>query len=221
MENHTDPGREELDDLLERSRITLAEPDDVNGQVQRLLADIRDSEPIVRGDFGRGRRIAAGIALGAVLVGVGVAAAAAAGLWSPWAEHPDLSYQFTLPSGQSCEVRYGLMSTSPGAGPIDSSQLDAGLSDWLTSTDVLAQADVAGAVKAFEAGEIPTFAARLSDDGAVTIQPETRANSMTEDELYASAVEYAVADVINTEVGARGLAGIAYATESSCAEAVQ
>lgn len=221
MDIHTEPEHEQLDALLEQSRITLAEPDDLNRQVQTLLADVRGSAPVVRGDFGRGRRMAAGIALGATLAGVGMAAAAATGLWSPWAQDPDLSYQFTLPSGQSCEVRYGLMSTDPGAAPIDSSQLDTGLADWLTSTDVLAQADIAGAMKAFEAGEVPTFAARLSDDGTVTIQQDARAKSLTGDELYASAVEYAVADVINAEVAARGLPGIAYATESVCGEVAQ
>ncbi|WP_424445857.1 hypothetical protein [Microbacterium sp. CH-015] len=39
---------------------------------------------------------------------------------------------------------------------------------------------------------------------------------MDADELHAAAVEYAVAEVINAEVSARGLSGIAYGTESVC-----
>jgi hypothetical protein len=42
-----------------------------------------------------------------VLAGGGAAAAATLMEWKPWAEHPDASFQYTLPSGAECELRVG------------------------------------------------------------------------------------------------------------------
>ncbi|UFU06966.1 hypothetical protein [Ruania halotolerans] len=58
----------------------------------------------------RWRRLAAvGVTAGVVVAGAG--AAAADGLlgwtWSPWAQDPDQSYTYTLPSGIECESRIG------------------------------------------------------------------------------------------------------------------
>lgn len=212
--------RDALDELLDRSGVALAEPEELAAAVDALAAEItvQPGAPVAR--LGRGRRVAAGIALSAVLVGAGVTAAAAAGLWSWWAETPNLSYEFTLPSGAPCEVRYGLMSTSPRVAPVDSSNLDAGLAEWLASTDVLAVADVDAAVAAFESGEVQSYAVRLEDGGRLAMETVQPSDSMDADEVYSSAVEYAVAEIINDEVAARGLEGIAYATESMCGEAM-
>ena len=213
--------RDALDELLDRSGMELAESDELAQAVDVMAAEVavQPDAPVAR--LGRGRRVAAGIALSAVLVGAGVTAAAAAGLWSWWAETPDLSYSFTLPSGTQCEVRYGLMSTSPTVAPVDSSNLDAGLAEWLASTDVLATADVDGAVAAFESGAVQSYAVHLDDGDSLTTQTALPSDSMNADEVYASAVEYAVAEVINGEVAARGLEGIAYATESMCGGVMQ
>lgn len=221
MKNQTSPDHDALDVLLDRSRTALAEPDDLDAAVEVMLADLANRPRGRVARLGRGRRLAAGIALSAVLVGAGVSAAAAAGLWSWWAESPDLAYEFTLPSGQQCEVRYGLMSTSLTTAPVDSSNLDAGLAQWLTQTDVVATADVDGALAAFEADEVEFFAAHLDDDGELTSHAVQPGEIMDADELYAAAVEYAVSEVINDEVVARGLSGIAYGTEIVCGEVMQ
>jgi hypothetical protein len=51
-------------------------------------------------------RLAVGIGFALALTGA-AGAAAAAGLfyWEPWAENPDVTYAFTLPSGRECEAR--------------------------------------------------------------------------------------------------------------------
>ncbi|ARO12843.1 hypothetical protein EFN20_00300 [Propionibacterium freudenreichii] len=221
MENRTSPEHDALDVLLDRSRMALAEPGDLDAAVEVMLADLADRPRGRVARLGRGRRVAAGIALSAVLAGAGMSAAAATGLWSWWAETPDLAYEFTSPSGEQCEVRYGLMSTSPTTAPIDSSNLDAGLAEWLAGTDVLAVADVDGALAAFEAGEVEFFAAHLDDDGGLTSEAVQPGEVLDADGLYAAAVEYAVSEVINDEVIARGLTGIAYGTESVCGEVMQ
>lgn len=53
--------------------------------------------------------------LAAALLGGGsVAAAAAAGLWSPWAQNdPLVSIEYELPSGTSCEYRFGNIEGAP------------------------------------------------------------------------------------------------------------
>lgn len=58
--------------------------------------------PVVR----RTPRLAAGVGLAVLLSAGGGAAFAAGGFnWLPWAQDPDVSYTFTLPSGRSCEAR--------------------------------------------------------------------------------------------------------------------
>jgi hypothetical protein len=221
MHNLTDAEQDALDAVLDRSRAMLTEPDDLHTAVQTMLHQLEDVPQGHRARTGRRRRVASVFALSALLVGVGVSAAAASGLWSWWADDPDLSYEFTLPSGASCEVRYGLMSTDPGAAPVDSANLDAGLAEWLTTSDVLSLADVGGAVTAFETGEVEFFALRVDDDGTMTKEAVRLDENLDTDKFYASAVEYAVAEVINMEVAARDLPGIAYGTESVCGGVIQ
>lgn len=66
----------------------------------------------------RGRRLARPIAVTAIAAGLlgggGMAAAAATGLWSPWAQNdPLVSIQYELPSGASCEYRFGNVEGAP------------------------------------------------------------------------------------------------------------
>lgn len=221
MENRTSPEHDALDALLDRSRTALTEPDDLEAAVEVMLGDLAERPRGRVAGLGRGRRVVAGIALSAVLAGAGVGAAAATGLWSWWAETPALAYEFTLPSGEACEVRYGLMSTDPTTtAPIGDSDLDPGLAEWLTMTDVVAAADVDAAVAAIEAGELGVFTARLEDDGTLTSVEVVSDETTDPDRVYAASVEYAVAEVINAEAVARGLRGVSYATESICGGAM-
>lgn len=221
MDNLTDAEQDALDAVLDRSRAMLTEPDDLQTEVQTMLHQLEDLPQGHRARTGGRRRVVSIFALSALLVGGGVSAAAASGLWSWWADDPDLSYEFTLPSGASCEVRYGLMSTEPGTAPVDSTNLDAGLAEWLTTNDVLSLADVSGAVTALETGEVEFFTVHLDDDGTVTKEAVRPDESLDADKFYATAVEYAVAEVISVEVAARDLPGIAYGTESVCGGVIQ
>lgn len=50
----------------------------------------------------------------ALLGGGGMAAAAATGLWSPWAQNdPLVAVEYELPSGASCEYRFGNVEGAP------------------------------------------------------------------------------------------------------------
>jgi hypothetical protein len=52
--------------------------------------------------------VVAGVASLVLISGAAAAAATSSGLWqNPWAEHPDGSLTFTLPSGAVCEQRFG------------------------------------------------------------------------------------------------------------------
>jgi hypothetical protein len=70
-------------------------------------------------------------------------------------------------------------------------------------------------------GEVEFFAVHLDDDGTVTKEAVRPDESLDADKFYATAVEYAVAEVINLEVAARDLPGIAYGTESVCGGVIQ
>lgn len=49
-----------------------------------------------------------------VFSGSGLAAATAVGMWSPWAEHDSFAaFEFTLPNGESCEMRFGALKDAP------------------------------------------------------------------------------------------------------------
>lgn len=211
MDDLTRATQNSLDARLDASRAWLDEPEELGTAVDTLLFAMTHA-PHPHRVSTRRRRALTGAVLGALLVGGGTVAAAASGLWSPWAEDPDLAYQFALPSGAMCEARYGLISTDPTVSPTDSSGLDSGLADWLASTDVLALADIDAAVAAFESGDVQLTLPPIDGDGLTEAQIQARETDL----VYAAAVEYAVGKTINAEVTARGLPGLAYGTDTIC-----
>lgn len=59
-------------------------------------------------------RLAVAFGLVVLLTGGAGAAVAAGGFnWLPWAQDPDVSYPFTLPSGRECEIRLVLQEIEP------------------------------------------------------------------------------------------------------------
>ena len=96
-----------LDLLLERTApTTLSVGDDLTRAMDHLS---RGARAQVTAEQPRGRwtpRLAAGVGLAVLLTGGAGAAVAAGGFeWLPWAQDPDATSVFTLPSGRECELR--------------------------------------------------------------------------------------------------------------------
>src|SRR5437868_7302393 len=97
-----------LDDLLHRSAPTTVAP--TPALHEDLAAMMRDADTEVARTEPRTRRRASRLAIGAglalaMLGGAGAAVAAGGFEWLPWAQHPDVAYAYTLPSGRACEAR--------------------------------------------------------------------------------------------------------------------
>lgn len=152
------------------------------------------------------------VALGTVLVlalgGAGAAAAATISRWQPWAENPDATVHFTLPSGSSCEYRIVARDTGDPADYLAAR-------DYLTSTDVLALADIDGELSRVRAREV-AVRGDSSDAGTPATGP------YSDDELYRQAVSGAVLNVIWDELEARGIvdpvagSDLSFASQTSC-----
>lgn len=125
---------------------------DLTGKERRLLATLADqSAPTGR------RRYARPIAITAIaatlLAGGGVAAAAANGLWSPWAQNDALiTIEYELPSGTECEFRFGNVTGAP--------EIDAVIRDALAGVEIEDADIVEGATYVGAAGD------PLTDDHA-------------------------------------------------------
>lgn len=83
--------------------------------------------------------MAAGAILGAVvLTGAGVATATAATQWiSSWAATPVLQFTYTLPSGATCESRFGALELPP-----ELAEQESALLEYLAALDVMDTIDV-------------------------------------------------------------------------------
>lgn len=106
---------------------------------------------MVRTTTGRGRlrrfapRSAATIMITGALIAVGGAAAAATlSVWQPWAQHPDLTAQYTMTDGQQCEYRIVF---EPGT----TEAARTALTEAFTNPEVLTPAAVDAAIAAIRA----------------------------------------------------------------------
>lgn len=102
------PSREHIDDALNQSKPpTSTITPEITAEIQRVRAAARAATQPVRPR--RWTRPVVATVTSLVLVsGAAAAAAASSGLWqNPWAEDPDGSLTFTLPSGAVCEQRFG------------------------------------------------------------------------------------------------------------------
>lgn len=83
--------------------------------------------------------MAAGAILGAVvLAGAGAATATAATRWiSSWAATPVLQFTYTLPSGATCESRFGALELPP-----ELAEQEPALLEYLAALDVMETIDV-------------------------------------------------------------------------------
>ena len=123
--------------------------------------------------------------------GIG-AAAMATGLWAPWAQTPDGTFTYTLPSGVSCEQRVGdLHSENP--------DIQRAVQEIFATTDVVAESDIAARNERL-----------LTEDSALEYaQATVDSNSSPgygtiEDVIYGMAVRTAVLETVNEELVERG-----------------
>ncbi|PPF69109.1 hypothetical protein C5C46_13600 [Rathayibacter sp. AY1E6] len=128
------PDRDPLDVLLdESSPRTSTVTDDVAVELAELQQLAAAEARVSRHRWVR--PAVAGVASLVLLGGMATAAAAATGAWSPWAETPDASITYSLPSGVQCEERMGdVQGTDPAAVAVvenfyQTTDIDALLSD--------------------------------------------------------------------------------------------
>lgn len=124
--------------------------------------------------------------------GIG-AAAMATGLWAPWAQTPDGTFTYTLPSGMTCEQRVGdLHSENP--------DIQRAVQEIYATMDVVADSDVAA-----------RYERLLTEDSALEYAQATVDSnsglpgySTIEDVIYGMAVGTAVNKTVNEELVERG-----------------
>lgn len=146
---------------------------------------LRAARSVVR----RPLRLAAAGALGLVLLGG--TAAAASGLWEPWATTPDGVFTYVLPSGIECEERVGDITA-------ENPQVRAAVHEIFTEMDVVAAADIDKWRQRLESD--PAYvdlAQQWMDEG--TSDPRT-----VEDMIAQGAVSRAVMEVVDAELQERG-----------------
>lgn len=90
-------------------------------------------------------RGAAAIAMAGVLITAGGAAAAAAlGVWQPWAQDPDVVVHYEMPDGATCEYRIVFDSTTPEA-------TQAAITAAVADPEVLSSDAISAAISAYRA----------------------------------------------------------------------
>ncbi|PRB09956.1 hypothetical protein [Microbacterium sp. MYb62] len=122
--------------------------------------------------------------------GIGTAAMAT-GLWEPWAQTPDGTFTYTLPSGITCENRVGdLRSENP--------DIQRAVQDIFATMDVVAASDVAARnERLLTEDSARDYAQALVDGGAP-------GHSTIEDVIYGMAVRTAVLETVEEELVERG-----------------
>ncbi|WP_435746944.1 hypothetical protein [Microbacterium sp. PMB16] len=127
----------------------------------------------------------------ALLFAGGAVAAAATGLWHPWAEEPDGTFRYTLPSGVSCEERVGdIRAENP--------EVQTAIQEIFRSVDVVAAADIEGAERRLRSEpEAIAIAEGWIDAGRTEL-------ATTDDVLAQMATSHAVSDVVMAELDERG-----------------
>lgn len=183
---------DELDQVLRRlasptTPITPAVEDEL---ASLTIATMRAARPIARKRAWR-LSLTAGIPVVAVF-GIG-AAAMATGLWAPWAQTPDGTFTYTLPSGVTCEQRVGdLHSENP--------DIQGAVQEIYATMDVVADSDVAA-----------RYERLLTEDSALEYAQATVDSnsglpgySTIDDVIYGMAVRGAVGKTVNEELVERG-----------------
>jgi len=199
-----------LDALLARSAPPVARPA-LGAELAAMAADAR-REALPR------RRRAAKLAIGAgvtalLLGGAGVAFGEDVFPWQAWAQDPDVSVSFTLPSGRACETRILVDPTTSAGDGIQTPAPDSPhMREWIRSTDLLAGFDAAKTLTGVPVSTDDGGPFRRLPDGSYervpggwtkrmpgpdgTVEPP---RTFTEDERYQRAVEMYISERIREE----------------------
>lgn len=204
-------------------------PDDV--RVIAFAAAAEQAIEVASGRRHRRRLVATLIAVPAfVVAGSGVAYAATTIDWSAywdktttqwtgWAEDPDAVVSYTLPSGRSCELRFGEFAFSPADDRpsdvvADARVLPAAV-DFARSSMMITDADVQKVISANRSDH--NWA--IGDDG--TSMPSGHGTENDDADVeYDGAVAEAVHDAIEAHLAAVGLpsAGLSYVSQQQCTD---
>ena len=182
---------DELDQVLRRlasptTQITPAVEDEL---ASLTIVTRRAARPVARKRAWR-LSLTAGIPVVAVF-GIG-AAAMATGLWAPWAQTPDGTYTYTLPSVVTCEQRVGdLHSEDP--------DIQRAVQEIFDTMDVVAESDVDARYE-----WLLTQDSALEYAQATVESSSSPGYSTTEDVVYGTAVRGAVLKTVNEELVERG-----------------
>lgn len=201
----TDP----LDRLLEVSAPSVT-PDSpaLADQLHHMVPEA--SEPAAARRPSRPRPSRTAIAgLTSALVVVGAGSAAAGGVWSPWAQDPDTTVTYTLPSGATCEMRLGDVQDADPA-------MTAAIQDYLADVDLESVIDVDAQISALRADR-DVFV--VADDGSMTPAWYGTPDYKSPDEEYNLAHSMAITEAVTDELERQGFdtpAGFSYAGEAQC-----
>lgn len=211
-----DEPRDYLDDLL-----TNAAPRDVvvTAEIEVELARMAIAAHTDRGRASTTRRHlsrAATIGIAAVIVVATAGAAAAAvtfGPWTEWAKPPVATTTYTVPSGATCERRFGSIA---GEDP----EMRAAVEDILASPDVFDKIDIDAAIRILRADPDMT---RTEEDGTRTDTSFGTPDYLTPDDEYDQAFTLALNLVVLAELEKRGLGtdpaqwvGLSFDGETRC-----
>ncbi len=137
------------------------------------------------------RAVALGTVIALGLGGAGVATAASISGWQSWAQSPDYTTHFTLPSGAHCEYRLVVRGGDPAE--------VASIRDYLRTADLIGQANIYAELQRQAGHDVSV----VGDDGKV--DRTARATEVeSADEIYLTAVEGAIQSVVWDEVAGRG-----------------
>lgn len=182
---------DELDQALRHlafptTQITPAIEDEL---ASLTIASLRATRPVARKRAWR-LSLSAGVPVVAVF-GIGTAAMAT-GLWAPWAQTPDGTFTYTLPSGVVCEQRVGnLHAENPDIQPA--------VQEIFTTMDVVAESDVTTRNE-----QLLTEESALEYAQATVDDSESPGFGTIEDVIYGMALRGAVLETVDQELVQRG-----------------
>lgn len=204
------PNRDPLDVLLdESSPRTSTVTDDVAVELAELQQLAAAETRVSRHRWAR--PAVAGVASLVLLGGMATAAAAATGAWSPWAETPDASITYSLPSGIQCEERMGdVQGTDPAAVAV--------VENFYQTTDIDALLSN-GALEGTIAQLRSENNLIVNDDGSLS-PAGYGTRFYNADSEYSTAVGRIISNALDAELAGRGIDGgasnLSIAGEAHC-----
>lgn len=210
-----------LDELLDEARPgTTPVTAEIEDELARMTVASRTDTTLARRPHRRAGRIAtAGLVAAVLLGGAGAAAAAVTGGFdSWWADEPDGSYSFVLPSGATCQAQWGGVMAATKDEPIRQA-----VRDYLASVQIKDIVNVDAEIVRMRADKDVWL---QNDDGSQEPAWYGTENYKSPDQEYVQAVLSSVSGSIDEELERQGFdlvtgdgeRGLTYEAEVSCPE---